>query len=841
MEENKKNKKSKQNLVNKILIVMISMTLLVGVSGFFMLSTIIGKVSIANLTENFDNVEPSTFYSIDGKKIGELGGVSRENVTYQQIPQSTIDAFLAIEDSRYFAHNGFDLPRFISSALNNIRSGSFAQGGSTLTMQAIDNFMMKQEEEALQKQGKSFSKVEQIERKIKEIYLGMRLETELSKEEIITKYLNEINFGDRARGIQKGAQYYFGKNVEALNLSESAFLAGVINAPNSYNPYYGSKYYTLAIQRRNTTLSQMLNHGFISKTEYQLAKSTELSFQLSSGKSVDSDPYKAYIDKAAKEAIALSGKDPATTSMNIYTSLNIAAQDKANALSAGEGIDLPNNKYYQMGLTTLDNKTGQIIAVSAGRSDVDAQYIARFDEPKQPGSSIKPILDYAPNFDKLGWCTSRVITDKAIQIDGRTIVNADHNYYGDVTLERALAKSLNTPAIQALEANVNEYGKNDQVKYLKSIGIHDKVAEAFNIQYSMGGSTMEASTTQMAAAYAVLANGGYYIEPHMILKIEFKDGSKTIENNPKKTRVLSEQAAFMTSDLLYKAVNGRYKGENLMGSLGFGAYPVYGKTGTSSWDDADAEKYGGAMRDEWMINYTSEYTIASWTGFDTGIVGGNTSINDYLFMNVNGWINKHMLDTITTKNATKIAKPSGISEYGGGYIKTSALPNAAKNNPKTEVNVASKTNALKASIEKASGLKSNNYTPESYAKLLAALEKANSVLTNDNASINDIDNAKQSLDNAVNGLVKKEAEKPKVDTSALKALTTSAQVYADKTKYQEAQVNLLLDAINKGIQIADKEGVTQAEIDSAIQAITSAQSACRANPVVPTPPVTPTP
>ena len=260
-----------RKIVNGIIIAFLTVTLLGSGTGAYLLYHIAHKADPDGMVEKMKSDEPSVFYASDGKTIiGELGEESRENITYEQVPQSTIDAFLAIEDSRFYSHNGFDLPRFISSAFNNMKSGDLSQGGSTLTMQTVDNFIMKPVEDKMQQEGKYFSTKEKIERKIQEIYLSMCLDDELSKEDIMTRYLNQINFGQHTRGIQKGAQYYFGKNVEDLNLSESAFLAGVINAPNSNNPYNGiidgDNYYQQAMKRRDETLYQMLNHGYITKT-----------------------------------------------------------------------------------------------------------------------------------------------------------------------------------------------------------------------------------------------------------------------------------------------------------------------------------------------------------------------------------------------------------------------------------------------------------------------------------------------------------------------------------------------------------------------------------------------
>lgn len=844
-------KKSKARTVfNSIIIVFLSIVLIGGVSGFFMLGKIVSSVNAKNLSDQLINKEPSVVYASDGKTIiGELGGVSRENVTYDQLPQSTIDAFLSIEDSRYFKHNGFDLPRFISSALNNVKSASFSQGGSTLTMQMIDNFIMKPAEEKAIEDGKPYSSLTKVEKKIQEIYLSMRAEKELSKEDIITKYLNEINFGDRARGIQRGAQYYFNKNVEDLTLSESAFLAGVINAPNSYNPYRGydestgSNYYAYAEERRNTTLGQMLNHGYITKTEYNLAKSTKLAFQLGGEKKSKNnyDQYWDFVYQAMLEVRKLTGSDPATVPMKIYTSLDINAQKKANEIAAGEEFNLPANKYYQLGTAALNNQTGEITAVIGGRKDIESKsdtFKTRYTEERQPGSSIKPLLDYAPTFDKLGWATSRIIEDAPIKIDGTvSIPNADRKYYGDVTMEYAIAKSLNTPALRALQALMEKEGNAYLISYLKTLGFSENVADSYNTQYGVGGSKMQASPVQMAAAYAAFANGGYYIEPHMITKVEFKDGSKTIDNKPKKIQVMSPQSAYMTSELLYEAVNGKYKGENLMGSLGFGKYPVYGKTGTSNYDDNDPHGYGGLMKDEWMVNYTSEYTIATWTGFDLAVKGKDTAMNNYLRMNINGLINKSMLDAISS-NAVRIQNPGGISSYGGGLIKTEWLSSAAKNNPKTSKDTSVQDDGLQSAISSAEKISGDDYTSDSFAKLQQALAAARKVLANAEASQRDIDGAKAAIESAMQGLIKKPAEN-KTNSAALNAAISNAANYQDTGKYNALQVSALQTAVSEGNAILSNPAATQSQIDAAAAKIQAAIQDCINNPVTPAP--TPTP
>lgn len=849
---NKKKKGKVRRIINNIIIVILAFVLIGGVSMFFMLTNIISKVSDKETTlkDKIVNSEPTSVLAADGEKIYEIGAESRELITYSQIPQVTIDAFLAIEDSRFFKHNGFDLPRFISSALSNLRSGSLAQGGSTLSMQTIDNFIMKPQEDADDQAGIEYTTLQRIEHKIQEIYLSMRLETKLDKEEIITAYLNKINFGSSARGIQKGAEYYFGKSVEELNLSESAFLAGVINAPNTYNPYYGYdeekqlNYYEFAIERRNETLQQMLNHGFISETEYQLARTTELAFQLKGEPELSDNPYEDYAKAAIKEAANLTGMDPATTPMTIYTGLNKTVQAELSKVGNTDLIQMPNNENYQFATSVIGNNTGVVIAIHQGYNDNESNYQARATyNTHSPGSTMKPFLDYAPTFDKLGWCTSRVIEDKKIIIDNSvTVVNSDGKYHGNVTLAEAIGKSYNTPALQALQSLNDQAGRDYVVSYLKDLGFSDNLAENFNMQYGIGASYMVSTPMHISAIYASMANGGYYIEPHLVTKVELHDGSKTYDVQTKKKQVMSEQAAYMISDLLYQAVNGESKVQNYFMGLAFSGanYPVYGKTGTSDWGtDEDIKKYGGTMKDEWMINYTNEYTVATWTGYDGGIVGKITAITDeILYMNIPGKINRHILDGLST-SASKLQNPGKISSYGGGLIKTEWLEDAAKNNPMTALNISEKENALKEIIDKAKALDSSKYTAESYATLQTALKAAQEIIDKADASQTEYEGAASTLKNAIDKLVEKKTEVPttKTDKTTLNNAITNGGAYINKSKYNATFVDALMNAITAGKKVYDDEKSTQDQISAAAEAINTAINNCINNPITsPTPP-----
>lgn len=681
--QTKKKKRINGRLIlNTIVILFLSLTLVASAGGVYVLNEIIAASPALNVGD-LESKESTKIYDNNGDVIYELGTENRENITYEQLPQVVIDAFLSIEDSRYFKHNGFDLPRFIKSAIENLRAGSFAQGGSTLTMQMIDNVYFADMEP-------SSGPFESIARKIQEIFLSMKVETKISKEEIITSYLNRINFGGPARGIQKASEYFFGKSVEELNLSEAAYLAGCINAPNTYNPYYGYNwnndfnYYQAAVNRRNVTLDLMLYHGYITETQHELATNTTLAFLLEDTMTLETDPMLSFIDIVIKEVRELTGQDPYTVPMRIYTTMDAGAQALADDILNG-AVQYPyGDDLFQVGFSMINNQTGEIVAIGGGRGYGGGERHNRgYDLRKQPGSSVKPLVDYVLGFDYLGLATSHVWTDMPMVYRNTNILlsNADGQYRGDVTFKEAVGNSFNIPAMQSLENVVDKIGVTRLVEILNSMGLEINPSE-FDLGYGIGGSHFAISPTQLAGAYQIFANGGYYIEPHTVTKIEFLDGSETIEPNHEPVRVVSAQAAYLMSELLLDAVQTNYY--NLQQIL-IDYYPVYGKTGTTDWAE-DGLAYGIprlSMKDKWMVNYTSEYTVATWAGYDVPVAGKNTYFNqEKMMLNVPGQINNLMLDySATISSPKRIARPSGVVEIThveGQFPYVSAPSDASK-------------------------------------------------------------------------------------------------------------------------------------------------------------------
>ena len=321
----KKKKINKVNLWATIVSVVAAIGLIGLVVGVVVIFTLLQNKPTLNVSD-FDQQESSVIYDSNGEEIANLGTVIRQNVEYEEIPNCVVDAFVAIEDSRYFQHNGFDVPRFTKAILENIRTLSFGQGGSTFTMQLVKNTYFTDDETGTEA---ARSGARGIRRKVQEIALALELENVKSKQDIFESYVNKLNFGgsNNIRGIQKAAQYYFGKDLSQCGLVEGALLAGVINAPNYYNPFYNLE---AAQERVTEVLYQMRNHGYISKAEYELAKSVRVEDLLKdpfkSNEEGEGIPYQAYIDAVVSEVMTLTNLDPYTTTMHIYTYMNRGIQ-----------------------------------------------------------------------------------------------------------------------------------------------------------------------------------------------------------------------------------------------------------------------------------------------------------------------------------------------------------------------------------------------------------------------------------------------------------------------------------------------------------------------------------
>lgn len=666
-------KPKKKRTPKQIWTIVISSIVIVGIVcgtiGLSVMAYMVSKSPNLNVAD-FDSSESSQLFDQDGNYICDLGVQLRQNISYNDLPQSVIDAFLSVEDSRFFTHNGFDLARFSKALLENIKTLSFEQGGSTFTMQLVKNTYFTKDTAT-----ESTMAEKNISRKVQEIFMAMELEKSVSKKKIFELYLNKLNFGgtnSNIRGIQKASEYYFGKNVNELTLSESALLAGVINAPTSYNPY---KYLDRATKRRNLTLDLMVRHGYITSEQASIAKSIKVEDLLvgdgvkGSTAGNKNPAYQSYIDAVILEVQELTGLDPTSVSMKIYTNMDPEVQKQIDAIQNEEtNVKFP-DELMQTAIVSLNNQTGEIVGIGGGRNYNGARILNRaVSMYKQPGSAVKPFLSYALAFEYLGYATSHVLEDKPIMYRGtNTIINNfDGKFTGDVKMEVAFGRSLNIPAILIMQDVVDTVGQKTVAKYLNSLGFSKVAADGsnFDIGYAIGGSTYEASPVEMAGAHATMINGGKYIKPHTVKRIEFNDGSAPVEPTYAAQQVISAESAYLSSYLMKRAVSSDFG--NYMQLLQRN-YPIYGKTGTSDWGK-DGKVYGipeGAAKDKWMISSSSKYTNAVWVGYDKGVKDKDTYFNNNKNkLNIPGNISKILLDVVHNNEAApkEITKPGGITE-----------------------------------------------------------------------------------------------------------------------------------------------------------------------------------
>lgn len=647
-----------------IMAILVGFELVFGAVGIMAIDTLLQSEPTLDLAD-FETNQSTLVYDKDGNEIADVGAQLRENITYDQVPEALVDAFLSIEDSRYFTHNGFDIPRFIKSTIDTFVHHNVS-GGSTFTMQLVKLTYFQNDDTGI-------SKTRNIEYKIQQIDLAIQLEKQMSKKQIFEMYMNKMNFGGvgNIRGVQKAAEQYFGKTVSQLNLSECALLAGIINSPYYYDPH---NYLDHATDRRNNVLYLMNRHGYINDDEYALASSIRVEdLLIDQYSTLDSNGYQfqAYIDEALKEAVQITGQDPFNVSMKIYTAMNPTIQNTIESIESGAyGINFYSDT-EEIGIITLNNQTGEVVGIGGGRSYSGGSMLLNHatEQYKQPGSTIKPFLDYAPAFDYCGWSTAHMLSDKPITIGGWTFQNANNTTFGVVDLTKAIVYSLNTPAMQAMQNVIDVKGYEWYVQYLKSLGFDKSVAEAFNIAYSIGGNDFVCTVEQLAAAHATEMNGGYYIPPHTITKIEYRNGNhETLEPHYEKVQVMSEAAAFMASSLMYSSVHTDVN--NFLQVL-IRDYATYGKTGTTDWGDSGLQ-YGipfGAMKDKWMVCNDTMYTSAVWAGWEKAEVGGNNYFAN--FINETGYILSAVLDACHADGSVPAALPEPDSVKSVSFIKGS--------------------------------------------------------------------------------------------------------------------------------------------------------------------------
>ena len=674
----RRGEKVKKKSIGKKILFTILILFIIGVLGAILFFSYIALSAGKFDPKKLYTKESSIMYDSEGNQFAQLGTEMRKKIKYDGLSEQMVNAIVATEDSRFFQHNGFDLPRFLKASFGQAL-GQHAGGASTLTMQVSKN----------QFTSNTSSGLAGIKRKFTDIYMAIfQIERNYSKEQIMEFYVNSYYLGSGSYGVEQAAKTYFNKSAKDLNLSEAAMIAGMFQSPVVYDPNLNPD---RTEARRITVLKLMKRHGYITNDEYEMAKKMTVDKIVIKGRSANStkNEYQGFIDTVAVDVKEVTGYDPYSYSMKMYTTMNREKQDEVNKIMNGESFSWENDK-VDAGIAVLDTKTGELVAIGAGRNREGAKAFNNATMTKrQIGSTAKPLFDYGPAIEYLDWNTSHNIIDAPYTYsNGTEINNWDGGYKGMLTIRQALVDSRNIPALKTFQSVKN----SDVKEFVTKLGLSPEVSNGMlHEAHAIGGYNGESPLT-LAAAYAAFGNNGVYNKPHSFTKIEFEEGGKTIENKKEKENVMSKDTAYMVSDMLVdtgKNALGNYS--NINGAQ-FGA-----KTGTTNFDKATMRARGlpgNAVNDLWVAGYNTEYSIAVWYGYDRIQDGYNrfgSSQNSRLFQAVaknffKSGVNFSKPDTVVDvtveKNTGGLLLPSSNtpdSEKSTELFKSSAKPTEVSN------------------------------------------------------------------------------------------------------------------------------------------------------------------
>ena len=564
---------------------------------------------------DFSMLSDTVIYDKDGKQIGLINAGHYQYMDINHISMNLQNGYIAQEDRRFKNHNGVDWIATFRAGLALIKhGGEVTQGGSTITQQVIKNTYLTQE--------RTFT------RKIVEILLAPELEKKYSKADIIEFYCNTNFYGHRCYGVEAASLYYFGKHAEDLAPEEAAVLIGISNSPSAYDPV---SHPDASKNKRDDVLKSMNEVGYLSNEDYEKAVSSPLKIVQKETEGTDENYQSSYaIHCAALELMKMDGFEFQYTFDNkedytlyserytaayseqsdriraggfqIYTSLDsglqAVLQTQIDASLSGFTELQENGKFALQGAGVIvDNKTNYVTAIVGGRG-ADDPFNRAYLSARQPGSTIKPLIDYGPAFDTGEYYPTRMVNDHKWE---KGPSNSGRRYFGNVTVREALNRSLNTVAWQILEDIGIDFGLSylGEMEFQKLSYVDNQVPSL-----SIGGFTNGVRVVDMAKGYSTLANGGVYNDRTCIVKIlHEKEGELTKDMTPFAKQVYRSDSAFMLTDVLkgtFTSPYGTGRGLGLENDM-----PAAGKTGTTN-----------SSKDTWFCGYTPYYTAAVWVGYD---------------------------------------------------------------------------------------------------------------------------------------------------------------------------------------------------------------------------------
>ena len=527
--------------------------------------------------------------------------IDNKDPEYKGIPQNLVNAFVAIEDKRFFSHSGVDWKRTISAFANMfLHFYSSNQGGSTITQQLVKNLTDDRSQKA--------------SRKVREIMRARYLESHYSKETIIECYLNTIAMGHGIYGVEVASNYYFGKSVNELTLNECACLAAITKGPSYYapddNPEANEK-------RRKAVLSEMKDQGYISDSEYEAALAEQLNIVASKDVLNESEINSYFVDALIEDVIndlvEKYGYEKNHASKNfysggykIYATLDTKVQDNLEKVfnDTSYAVKGKDGKTMQGAMTVMDYE-GHVkgLVGEIGEKTNNRGFNRATDAVRQPGSTMKPIAAYAPAIEQDIINYSSIVNDSAVNYNGWTPVNWYKSYWGNITVQYALERSVNTIPVFL----VNKLGAQTSFDFLtQKLGVTTLTSEDVNLSpLGMGGTNGGLTTIESAAAYAVFGNGGLYYKPVLYTKVLNQRDEVVLSNSSEPSMAVSEATATVMNHLLRNVVYGAHG----TGTAAAGYIPnmkIYAKTGTSN-----------DQNDLWFVGGTPYYVASCWCGYDT--------------------------------------------------------------------------------------------------------------------------------------------------------------------------------------------------------------------------------
>ena len=572
-----------------------------------------GCAPVAELAEY--QAEGSSLYDIDGRPIGTLATVNRRIVSLDSLPPHLPQAFVAVEDRRFYDHSGIDFRRVLGSVVSNVRAGGVAEGGSTITMQLARNLFP----EWLPYTDRT------PRRKLMEARVARQIERAFPKEKILELYINHIYLGNGAYGVEAAAQAYFGKSASELTLAEAATLGGLPKAPSDLDPTQNPEG---ARERRNLVLGEMEKAGFITAAQRQEARALPVTVAEEKAGEEAGQPGSYFVERVRREMQEMAGNQFYTAGLKIYTTLDGTAQraaeeELARQLDAietgrfgtfnhptypeslGKTEKSGETPYLQGAVVVMDALNGEVRAVVGGRDFDDSKFNRALQAQRQPGSAFKPFV-YLTALQVYGTPAHQVqdAPVKMVLSDGQVWEpkNYTGTYEGTMTLREALTRSKNTVTVRVAQ----DVGMDAIIGTAHDLGIASEIP---NVPATSLGAA-EVRPIELVQSYAAFANGGYRVEPHFIRKIVDRHGRTVWEARGGQRRVIDDYAAFVLTSMLEDVVDrGTGTAVRQVGFTG----PAAGKTGTTN-----------SATDVWFVGYTPELVAGIWMGFDnpTTIVAG---------------------------------------------------------------------------------------------------------------------------------------------------------------------------------------------------------------------------